>query len=304
MDTEAVWAGLAAVPIVAGLVQVAKPIGLPHAWAPVLALILGISGSVGFSYTAGEATIQVAVVQGLAIGLSSSGLYAWIGTGNDAVKGGGGIDTLNGGAGNDNVIGGGGNDTLEGGAGDDKLIGGGGDDTLVFDANDTAKVNGGGGSDTLRFEGSGAILDLVGQAGTLYMNIEFVDLGGTGNNTLLLDRDAVIDLSRSTNTLRVLGDAGDAVETTAEEWTDNGAVSIDGLIFNEYLNGEAILQVQTGVDQSLIRLPGDDLLIGGADNDVLKGESGTTPFRVAMPTISSTVVSGMTQCPVVPVRII
>ncbi len=86
MDTEAVWAGLAAVPLVAGLVQVAKPIGLPAAWAPVLALILGIAGSIGFSYTAGEATIQVAIVQGLSVGLAASGLYAWIGTGNDAVK--------------------------------------------------------------------------------------------------------------------------------------------------------------------------------------------------------------------------
>ena len=86
MDTEILFAGLAAVPIVAGIVQVAKPIGLPHAWAPVLALVLGVGGSVGLSYTAGDATIQVAVVQGLAVGLSASGLYSWIGTGTDAVK--------------------------------------------------------------------------------------------------------------------------------------------------------------------------------------------------------------------------
>ncbi len=86
MDTEILFAGLAAVPIVAGIVQVAKPIGLPAAWAPVLALALGVGGSVGISYTGGDATIQVAIVQGLVIGLTSSGLYSWIGTGTDAVK--------------------------------------------------------------------------------------------------------------------------------------------------------------------------------------------------------------------------
>jgi hypothetical protein len=86
MEVETLWAGLAAVPIVTGLVQVVKPLGLPAKWAPLLALLLGLAGSVGFSYTAGEATLQVAVVQGLVVGLSSSGLYSWIGTGTNAVK--------------------------------------------------------------------------------------------------------------------------------------------------------------------------------------------------------------------------
>lgn len=86
MDLDVVWAGLAAVPIVAGLIQVARQVGLPANWAPLLAVGLGLAGSVGFSYTAGEATIQTAVAQGLAIGLSSSGFYSWIRTGTDAVE--------------------------------------------------------------------------------------------------------------------------------------------------------------------------------------------------------------------------
>ena len=86
MDIDIVWAGLAAVPIVAGLIQVARQIGMPANFAPLLAVVLGLAGSVGFSYSAGEATIQVAVAQGLAIGLSSSGFYSWIRTGADVVE--------------------------------------------------------------------------------------------------------------------------------------------------------------------------------------------------------------------------
>ena len=178
------------------------------------------------------------------------------GSGEDLLKGGGGDDTLSGGEDDDNLKGGGGDDVLDGGSGDDVLAGGGGSDVLVYDEDDTVKVDGGSGTDTLRFDGSGATLNLLGQAGTLYKNIEIVDLSSTGNNTLLLDEASILALSTSTDTLRVIGaDAGNAVRTTAEEWTFNGTVIIDGMTFNEYVNGEATLQVQVGVDQSGISVP-------------------------------------------------
>ena len=62
-----------AVPVVLGLVQVFKRAGLSHRFAPLASILLGIGVLflVGLSY-------QVAIVQGIIVGLSASGL--WSGT--------------------------------------------------------------------------------------------------------------------------------------------------------------------------------------------------------------------------------
>jgi hypothetical protein len=61
------------VPIVVGLVHVAKKYGLPSKWAPLLSLVVGIGIAVGLD----GVTVEVAL-SGVVAGLTASGL--WSGT--------------------------------------------------------------------------------------------------------------------------------------------------------------------------------------------------------------------------------
>lgn len=71
--------GVAAVPSIVGLVQVLKEMGLPGRFAPGASVLLGILAGVGqvFASAGGtNGTIAQAVVTGIALGLSASGLYS------------------------------------------------------------------------------------------------------------------------------------------------------------------------------------------------------------------------------------
>lgn len=63
------------VPLVLGVVQVFKTIGLPNKFAPLMALLLGVTATVSLG------TVSIlSVVEGLVVGLAASGL--WSGTKN------------------------------------------------------------------------------------------------------------------------------------------------------------------------------------------------------------------------------
>lgn len=62
---------VAIVPIVVGLVQVAKGVGIPSKYAPVVSIVFGI-GLVALTGVAWQAF----VVQGIIAGLAASGLYS------------------------------------------------------------------------------------------------------------------------------------------------------------------------------------------------------------------------------------
>jgi hypothetical protein len=161
-------------------------------------------------------------------------------------------ETVTGSSGDDVIVAGLGDDTVVGGAGDDVLRGGGGNDVLVFDPADTGEVDGGLGVDTLRIEGGGVVLDLTAINGTaqydLFSGIETVDLSGTGNNTLILDRFDVLRLSNSAaatgdaNTLIVDGDAGDQVEASGG-WVSQG---VDGG-YEVFTLGTATLRIDSDI---------------------------------------------------------
>jgi hypothetical protein len=70
--------GVLVVPVIIGLVEVAKGTGLSARWAAPMALALGL----GLSLIAADdgTTIASAVMRGLALGLSASGLYAAVDT--------------------------------------------------------------------------------------------------------------------------------------------------------------------------------------------------------------------------------
>jgi Ca2+-binding RTX toxin-like protein len=161
-----------------------------------------------------------------------------------------GNDNLAGTAEDDILIGGRGNDTLNGAGGVDVLRGGAGNDVLVFDALDR-RLDGGGGSDTLRFAGSGESLDLTGIADSRHTGIEIVDLTGTGNNTLTLSIGDLLDLSDTSNTLRVDGNGGDIVNSAVQGWVAGDAPVTIGLNqYNSYTFGAATLLIDTDITQT------------------------------------------------------
>jgi hypothetical protein len=72
-------AGVAVVPLIVGLVEMAKGAGLGARWAPAVALGLGLALSLGYRAALGVpegAAWAQAALSGLALGLAASGLYS------------------------------------------------------------------------------------------------------------------------------------------------------------------------------------------------------------------------------------
>ncbi|MFO1070125.1 MAG: calcium-binding protein [Geminicoccaceae bacterium] len=135
------------------------------------------------------------------------------GTGDDAVLGYGGNDTLFGGNGNDGIAGGAGNDSLFGGNGNDGLDGGTGNDNL-FGGNGNDVLDGGEGNDIL---GGGAGNDVME--------------GGDGNDTV--DGDGNNDsLNGGAGNDNMVGDDGNDSLAGAE-----GSDTLDGGAGTDTLNG-------------------------------------------------------------------
>jgi Ca2+-binding RTX toxin-like protein len=131
------------------------------------------------------------------------------GDGADQLWGESGRDTLDGGSGRDQLQGGAGDDSLDGGGGADRLFGGDGDDVLVWDGADLRVFGGAGQGDVLRLLSGD--LDLRTVADGTITGIERIDMTG-GTNTLTLRRAELLDISSTTDVLRVLGEAGDTVD--------------------------------------------------------------------------------------------
>jgi len=77
MPTE--YAGVLAVPLIIGLVEAAKRMGMDVVWATPLAIMCGLVLSVGYEaarQTAGGEVWLNAILWGFALGLSASGLYS------------------------------------------------------------------------------------------------------------------------------------------------------------------------------------------------------------------------------------
>lgn len=140
--------------------------------------------------------------------------------------------------GNDTLDGGSGNDTMDGGAGNDRVIGGAGNDILVWEATDI--YDGGADTDTLRVTTGN--IDLTAVPNAQIKNVEQIDLTGAGNNRLTLNLSDVIDISSTTNTLKVLGTIGDTVDIVGS-FTAQGVASG----FRTYKVGTGFLQVDTDI---------------------------------------------------------
>ncbi|MFV9503838.1 MAG: hypothetical protein AB4911_04650 [Oscillochloridaceae bacterium umkhey_bin13] len=162
-----------------------------------------------------------------------------------------GNETLTGTAGADVINGRGGNDTLVGNGGADVLIGGAGDDILAISDATFARIDGGLGKDTLRLDGTDMELDLLGNSPSeqarRITGIEVIDMRGSGNNTLQLDRQTLLNLSPTSNTLRVRGDVTDIVRFPSSEFIAADNEVIDTVTYNRYTGGAAVLLIENPV---------------------------------------------------------
>jgi Ca2+-binding RTX toxin-like protein len=234
----------------------------------------------------------------------------------DLVQGLGGDDTLWGMAGDDRIEGGAGNDALYGGngsgqgSGTDELVGGDGDDVLNGEDGNDVLMGGAGNDDYYYGEGDG--VDVIDNAGGGTDTVFFVGGIDRGRLSFHQDGDDLVMLLDGdlTQQVRVLGHflGGEAAISYVQP-TDGGyaipAGDIAGML--TALPGDSSSggsgdtggttppdgggdtggdtdtdtppTAQTGGADSLTGTAGNDVLLGGADNDTLDGNGGSDLLR-------------------------
>ena len=203
------------------------------------------------------------------------------GTGNESLQGGGGQDWLDGGLGQDTLSAGGGNDTLIRVSESDLLIPGSGDDRIiVFETSFLSPLSGGTGQDTLVLEGSDLTLDLTQLTKESLIELEAIDITGSGTNTLITDFDNLLPLIASSNKLKVTGNSDDKLELD-EDWKWQGTYPDH---YHHYTQGDREVHVSFGVTTTptpaviaLSKLDGGDgFTVEGINPDDRSGYSVST----------------------------
>ncbi len=148
---------------------------------------------------------------------------------DDVLKGTSAAEIFQAGEGNDRMIGRGGADVFRGDAGNDYI--------QVTDL-DFGLVDGGRGNDVLHTDGKDLNLGLA-NFGDKIQGIETICIYGRGDNTLALTADSVLNLSDTSNTLKLHGNAGDLVTVLDDGWVDGGVKGF----YHTYTNDNAVLLV-------------------------------------------------------------
>lgn len=144
----------------------------------------------------------------------------------------------------DVLVGSQGNDTLISDGGADVLSGGEGTDTLTIVSTTFQRAAGGNGPDTLKFSGGNISLDLTGVANTKVVDIETIDITGSGENTLTVNQLEVLNISSTSNTLIVRRGADDTVNK-GTGWAQGADETISGSKFEVFTQGAATLKIQS-----------------------------------------------------------
>ena len=173
-------------------------------------------------------------------------------TGKVSQEGTSGDDMLIGTELGDNLLGGQGDDHLCGKGGADALNGGLGNDTLVVSDADFIRLDGGAGFDTALWAGVNIDLDLASAPSGLIKDIEHIDLTGSGGNMLTMNVQNVLNISSTTNTLQLSGDADDTVTLQNGDggtaWAATGTTQvINDQVYSEYAVGAATVLIDNDV---------------------------------------------------------
>lgn len=147
------------------------------------------------------------------------------------------IDILIGGLSNDTLISDGGPDVLRGGEGNDILS------VPDTDFSTTRRIVGGNGRDTIRLDGSGSTLDLTSVQDNRIVDVEVIDIRGTGDNTLTLDFQEVTNISSSSNTLTIRHDSGDTINI-GDGWVQTSRRTVESIAYEVFTQGVAELLIE------------------------------------------------------------
>jgi hypothetical protein len=140
-------------------------------------------------------------------------------------------------------------------------------DVSLLDGSDSG-INAGAGQDTLQLTGANQILDFTA-LGEKLVSIEVIDLTGSGNNTLRLSLEDILNHGETSlfhdsgkTQMMVNGDAGDVVDlsgligdTDPGDWSQmSGTVTVGGNVYEVYQHSTlgAELLVQEGVQTNLV----------------------------------------------------
>ena len=121
----------------------------------------------------------------------------------------------------------------------DSVHGGVGNDTIHLSTLGFTQIDGGAGTDTLVLEGVNMVLNLI-QDATKVHNIEIIDLGKSGTNSLTLNlSEALAITDKPEDDLIIKGVAGDKVNLvhgSGDIWAVSGQREMDGMQFDVYHN--------------------------------------------------------------------
>jgi hypothetical protein len=107
-------------------------------------------------------------------------------------------------------------------------------------------LDGGSGVDTLALTDSGLALNLANFRNQL-AGIEKIDLTGSGDNSLTLSKPDVVNLSDTSNSLQVDGNAGDTYVFADSGWVPGGVTLVGGVSYSVFDNGAAHVLINSAM---------------------------------------------------------